>query len=212
MKSIKEAKNSIIKIGQRLDLKGLTYGTSGNISVKVDEGILITASGTALADLCEDDIVLMDWHAQESEHSKKASSEKCLHTKIYELRPDLKAIIHCHAPTVSAYAVARIDLDKACMAENVLYFGKIPVADYAMPSSSELVQNTASKFEDYDVVLMANHGIIAGDADLRHAFYKIDTAEAYAKVCLYSKILGKEVLLSDNDVMDLENLKKSMKS
>lgn len=210
--NIKDIKKEIITIGKRLYDKDLTYGTSGNISVRAKEGILITASGTALSGLNLDDIILIDGYGMELDQNTKASSEKMLHIEIYNKRKDINAIIHCHAPAVSAFAVAHMDLDKPSMAENILYFGKIPLASYAMPSSGELVLNTASKFDEFDVVLMANHGIIAGDADLRHAFYKTETAEAYAKVCLYSKIIGKEVLLGKKDVKDLENLKKSLKS
>lgn len=210
--NIIDVKNEIVDIGKKLYSKDLTYGTSGNISVRVSQGFLITASGTALSDLNLEDIVLIDEHGNELEIDKKASCEKNLHLKIYNKRKDINAIIHCHAPTVSAFAVAHLDLDKPSMAENILYFGKIPLANYGMPSSSQLVENTVEKFDGHDVVLMANHGIIAGDVTLRHAFYKTETAEAYAKVTLYTKILGKEVLLEENDIADLENLKKSLKS
>ncbi len=205
-------KDEIIDIGKRLDGKNLTYGTSGNISVKTNDGILITTSGSALGDLTHDEIVLIDNELNEVESEKKASSEKKLHAAIYKLRSDLNAIVHCHAPAVSSFAVARIDMDKACLAENVLYFGKIPVAKYAMPSSDLLVEYTASEFQNREVVLMANHGIIAADSSLKHAYYKIDTAEAYAKVMLFSKILGKEYLLTDREVEDLNKLKALSKS
>lgn len=210
--NIRDIKKEIIEIGKRLYSKDLTYGTSGNISVKTNKGILITTSGSALSDLSFDDIVLIDEHGKELDINKKASCEKTLHLSIYNKRKDINAIIHCHAVTVSAFAVAHMDLDKASMAENILYFGEIPVASYGMPSSDELVKYTVEKFDSHDVVLMANHGIIVGDKNLRHAFYKIETAEAYAKVSLYSKILGKEVLLSKKDIKNLENLKKSLKS
>ncbi len=210
--SIKNIKNEIIEIGKRLYFKDLTYGTSGNISVRIDEHVLITASGTSLSDLEADDILIIDSSGKVLDSNKKASSEKMLHLKIYDSRPDINAIVHCHPPAASAFAVANIDLDKPNMAENVLYFGKIPVAKYAMPSSNELVDNTAKFFDKHDVVLMANHGIIAADKNLKHAFYKTETAEVYAKVCLYSKILGKEVLLDKKQVMELEALKRSMLS
>ncbi len=209
---LKKIKKEIIEIGKRLYDKNLTYGTSGNISVKVNNTVLITASGTSLADLVPDDIVLIDLDGKSIDANKKASSEKMLHLDIYNKREDISAIVHCHPPAVSTFAVANIDLDKPNMAENILYFGKIPVAKYAMPSSEELVKNTAKYFEQYDVVLMANHGIIAGDKNIRHAFYKVETAEVYAKVCLYSKILGKEVPLGKKEVMELEALRRSIMS
>ncbi len=203
-------KKEIIEIGKRLYSKDLTYGTSGNISLRTGDNFLITASGTSLADLKEEDIVLVDEKGVELDSSKKASSEKMLHIDVYNRRKDINAIVHCHPPAASTFAVAHLELDRPNMAENILYFGKIPLAEYAMPSSKKLVENTAKHFDDYDVVLMANHGIIAGDKNLTHAFYKIETAEVYAKVCLYSKLLGKEVLLGDEEVTELISLKKRM--
>lgn len=204
-------KDEIIQIGKRLYDKDLTSGTSGNISVRTEKGIMITASGTSLADLSRDDIVLVDYAGKEFDKGKKASSEKILHLGIYNLRKDINAIVHCHAPCVSAFAVAHIELDKPNLAENVIYFGKIPLAKYAMPSSDELVKNTVFHFDKYKAVLMANHGIIVGDSSLKKAFYMMETAESYAKISMYTKVLGKEVLLSKESISELEALKASLK-
>ena len=91
--NILEIKKSIIKYGAKLGEKNMSPATSGNISVRVENNILITASGTCLADLSEDEIVLMDKHANVIEGSRKPSSEKNLHIAIYEMRPDINAII-----------------------------------------------------------------------------------------------------------------------
>jgi L-fuculose-phosphate aldolase len=101
-------------------------------------------------------------------------------------------------------------LDKPIMSENILYFEDIPVAEYAMPSSKELVSNTVKYINDRDVVMMANHGAIAVSNDLEHAFVKMETAEYYAKVTLNTQIIGKAKLLSKKDVKDLLVLKKAM--
>ena len=106
--NILEIKKSIIKYGAKLGEKNMSPATSGNISVRVENNILITASGTCLADLSEDEIVLMDKHANVIEGSRKPSSEKNLHIAIYEMRPDINAIVHCHSPYASAFAVCQM--------------------------------------------------------------------------------------------------------
>lgn len=204
--------DEIISVGKHLYEKDLTSGTSGNISVRSSDGIYITVSGSSLADLTQEDIVLIDYCGREIENGKKASSERFLHTEIYRLRNDINAVIHCHPPFAGAFAVAHLELDKPNLAENVLYFGKIPLAAYGMPSSEKLVDNTIQYFDKYNTVLMANHGIVSGESTLKKAFYQIETAENYAKITMYSKILGKEVLLDKTAVKDLENLKKELKS
>ncbi len=206
VKGKKMNKKDIIEIGKSLYNKDLTVGTSGNISIKTDNGILITASGTALGFLDEENIVLTNFEGQELEN-KKASSEKMLHVEIYKQRNDVKAIIHTHPVYLTSFAVCHKALNAPIMSENILYFEDIPVAEYAMPSSKQLVENTVKYFKDRDVVMMANHGAIAVGKDLTEAYLKLETAEYYAKVALNTQIIGNPQELSEKDVKDLINLK-----
>lgn len=200
-------KKEIVNFGKMLYDKDLTSATSGNISIRVGNKIYITGTGTALGFLTEKDVVEIDMEGRELNSNERASSEKFLHLSIYKLRKDINAIIHCHSPFTTAFAACRKELSAPIVAENILYFGKIPVADYAMPSSMKLVENTVKPFSEYDTVLMANHGIITGAKDLVSAFYKIETAETYAKTFVYSKIIGNQALLSDDDIKEIEELR-----
>lgn len=204
-----QKKNSIIEIGKRLGAKNMSPGTSGNMSVRDGNRILISASGSALPELKYEDIVVMDFDSNVLKGNKKPSSEKHLHAKIYEMRPDIQALVHCHSPYVSAFAVAHIPLSKPIISENVFYFGEIPLADYAMPSSDALVDNTAKFFDNHDAVLMANHGIIIGGKNLKDAYYKMETAEVYAQIYLNSMILGGSVDLSQEDISEIYELRKA---
>lgn len=201
-------KQEIIEFGKKLYDKDLTFATSGNISVKTDEGILITASGTALGHLKEDNIVLMDFEGNVIVGGKP-SCEKMLHVEVYKQRSDIKAIIHTHPVNLTSFAVCHESLKDPIMSENILYFEEIPVAEYAMPSSNELVEKTVKHLKNRDVVLMANHGAIAIADNLLNAFYKMETAEYWAKVTLNTRILGNPKNLSEKDVQDLINLKNS---
>lgn len=203
-------KRSLIKCGRKLGEKNLSPGTSGNISIRHNNSILISASGSALPDLGFDDIVIMDFNSKVIKGKKKPSSEKHLHAKIYEMRPDINAIVHCHAPYVSSFAVSHIPLSKPIISENVFYFGEIPLAQYAMPSSDELVEYTAKYFDHCDAVLMANHGIIIGGKNLEDAYYKMETAETYAQIYLNSVILGGSVDLSKEHIEEIQGLRKLM--
>lgn len=205
-----ELKKEIIKYGQKLGQKNMTPGTSGNISVKTNNNVLISGSGTCLADLTEDEIVLMDLDSN-SLDGKKPSSEKNLHNAIYKLRPDINAIIHCHSPYTSAFAVCHIPLSKPIISENVFYFGEIPIADYALPGSEKLVENTAKFFQKHDAVLLANHGIIIGGKNLKETYYKMETAEAYAQIYLNSILLGGAKDLTQNDIEEIYQLREKMK-
>ena len=201
-------RKQIIEVGKLLYAKDLTFATSGNISVKTDDGIYITASGTALGFLKQNEIVLLDFDGNVLAGGRP-SSEKMLHVEIYKQRPEIKAIIHTHPVNLTSFAACHEPLNLPIMSENILYFEDIPVAPYAMPSSSELVYYTAEYLKNRDVVLMANHGAISIAENLEKAFLKMETAEYYAKVTLNTKILGNPKLLSEKDVQDLINLKNS---
>ncbi len=202
-----DARLELIRCGKVLGDKRLSFGTSGNLSARLDEKrILITTSGSANGHLGEDDFAVIDYEGKFL-GGGKPSSEKMLHVEYYKIRPDFNYIIHVHSPYLSAFASARQALDEPVMAENVYYFGKIPLAEYAMPSSDELVSCCAKYFKDYDVVLMANHGVVVGDNTLKGAYLKLEMAEGYAQTVLNTKILGGAVLLTPAQVRQIERLK-----
>ena len=158
--------------------------------------MLITTSGSANGYLKKEHIVYTDFNGNSLEKGKKASSEKFLHIGIYQKRPEFNYIIHVHAPYLSSFASSGKDLMEPIMAENVFYFGGIPLAEYALPSTMELVDNTAKYFDDYDAVLMENHGFIVGSKTIEDAYLKLELAESYAQVVLNTSILGGAKLLN----------------
>ncbi len=204
---LNKIKQDLIKYGKLCGEKNFTPGVSGNISARFEDKILITTSGSANGYLKEDDFALIDFEGNLIEGTKKASSEKMLHVEFYKMRPDVNFILHVHAPYLSSFASAHVALDEPIMAENVYYFGQIPLAEYGLPSSKDLVEKTAKYFDKYNAVLMANHGVIVGDSTLEGAYLKLELAEAYAQVVLNTKLLGGAVLLSEQQVKDIYSLK-----
>lgn len=198
---------NIIEIGKRLGAKNYTPGYSGNISSRFNDNMIITTSGTSNGYLTENDFVETDFEGRSLENGKKPSSEKLLHIAFYKKRPDVNSIIHVHPAGLSAFASAGIDLLKPIMAENVFYFGGIPLAKYGLPSSVDLVKNTEIYFNDYDAVLMANHGFIIGSSSLEDAYQKLEIAEEYAKTVIYSNIIGKPKPLSKTDTQKILGLR-----
>ena len=125
----------IIEYGKLCGVKNFTPGYSGNISARYKEGLLITASGSSNGYLKTNDIVHIDFDGNSLEKGKKPSSEKFLHIEIYKQRKDINYIIHVHSPFLSSFASAGKDLMAPIMAENIFYFGGIPLAGYALPST-----------------------------------------------------------------------------
>lgn len=197
----------LIKYGKRAGKKNFTPGMSGNLSARYGDNIIITTSGSANGYLNEDDFVVIDFDGNVVSGNKKPSSEKMLHVEFYKIRPDVNFIFHVHAPYLSSFASAGIALDEPIMAENVYYFGHIPLAEYGLPSSKDLVEKTSKYFKDFDAVLMANHGFIVGDSTIESAYLKLELAESYAQIVLNTKLLGGPVLLTDTQVEEINKLK-----
>lgn len=207
---LENLKQELIEYGRLAGVKNFTPGYSGNFSARYGDKILITSSGSANGYLSEDELVLMDFEGNLAEGNKKPSSEKMLHAEFYKQRPDVNYIIHVHSPYLSSFACCHIPLDEPVMAENVFYFGQIPLAEYGLPSSMDLVEKTAKYFKDYDAVLMANHGFIVGDKTIKDAFLKLELAESYAQVVLNTKLMGGAVLFNQNQVDEINSLKKKL--
>ncbi len=189
----------IIDCGKLCGEKNFTPGYSGNISVRYRDGMLITTSGSSNGYLSADELVETDFEGKSLEAGKKPSSEKFLHIGIYKKRPEFNYIIHVHSPYLSTFASAGKDLMEPIMAENVFYFGGIPLAEYALPSTMELVDNTVKFFDKYDAVLMANHGFVIGSKTIRDAYMKLELAESYAQVVLNTQILGGAKVLTKDE-------------
>ena len=202
----KEVKK-IIEYGKLCGEKNYTPGYSGNISARYKDGMLITTSGSSNGYLSENEIVYTNFEGKSLEEGKKPSSEKFLHIEIYKQRPDINYIIHVHAPYLSSFASAGKDLMAPIMAENVFYFGGIPLADYALPSTMELVENTVKFFDKFDAVLMANHGFVVASKTIEDAYMKLELAESYAQVVLNTRLLGGAKILSDFEAEEILKLR-----
>lgn len=204
---LNELKSKLIEYGKLAGVKGFTPGFSGNLSARCGDKIIITATGTANGYLKEDDFAVIDFEGNVVEGSKRPSSEKMLHVKFYELRPEINYIFHVHSPYLTSFAASGMEMNENVLAEIVYCFGKIPLAKYALPGSVDLVENTSLYFKDYDVVLMENHGVIVGDRDLEQAYLKLELCEAYAKTLVCSKILGGAKILPEEEVEKIYSLR-----
>ena len=149
--------------------------------------------------MTENDFAVVDFDGNAIE-GEKPSSERMLHIEFYKKRPEMNYVMHVHSPYLTAFATAGIALDDKISPEIIYCFEKIPLAEYSIPGSKELVEKTSKYFENYDVVLMANHGVIIAGKDIKDAFYKLDLCENYAKTVICAKLLGGAKILPEEEV------------
>lgn len=194
-----DKKNELIEYGRMAGDKNYTPGISGNLSARCGDMVVITSSGVANGYLTENDFAVVDFDGNAIE-GEKPSSERMLHIEFYKKRPEMNYVMHVHSPYLTAFASAGIALDDKISPEIIYCFEKIPLAEYSIPGSKELVEKTSKYFENYDVVLMVNHGVIIAGKDIKDAFYKLDLCENYAKTVICAKLLGGAKILPEEEV------------
>lgn len=182
--------------------QGLNRGSSGNVSVRINEGLLITPSATPSAHIKPEQIVAMDMDGK-CQSECKPSSEWRIHRDIYQARPDAAAIVHAHSP----FAVTL-----ACLRQTVPSFhymialtgGKqIPCADYALFGTPELSDNVLRTLgSQLKACLMANHGLVTLGRNLEQAMAIAVEVESLCEQYWRACQIGEPVLLSDAQMDD----------
>ena len=208
MKAEQQARADIVEVGRRLWERGYVASNDGNISVRLDDSRLITTpKSVSKGFMTPDMMVITDLDGRKIAGERDPSSELKMHLEVYRNRPDARAVVHAHPPTATGFAVAGIPLDRAVLAEVITTLGSIPIAEYATPSTEELPAAVRKYVKAHDGLLLANHGALALAGDVMAAYYRMETIEHFAKISLVARTLGRENLLSRDEVERLQGLR-----
>ncbi len=150
---------------------------------------------------------IVDRQGHVLEGTYQPTSELKMHLKIYEMRPDVNAVVHAHPPFATSFAVAGIPLDRYILAEAVFELGKVPIAPYATPSTDELTDSFVDLLSEHDCFLLKNHGATTMGIDLMTAYYKMESLEHLAKIMNYASSLGKMDEIPQDKVRVLEGMR-----
>lgn len=197
----------ILQLSRLMYEKGMVNAFEGNLSVKTVEGLIITPSQICKGFLTEEMLVETDRQGRVIKGSRKPSSEILVHLEAYSIRSDIGAVIHAHTPYATAFAVANKPLETKAYPEMIALYGEIPLVKYGTPSTPGICADLKNHLCDHDVVLLANHGIVAVGKDLYDAYYKLESAESIAKVLLLTRILGGEHDLPPEEVERLRDMR-----
>ena len=198
-------RDQIVLIINRIYNKGMTTTSGGNVSIIDDQGdIWITPSGIDKGNLRPGDIncikadgIITGKH--------KPSSEFPFHRAIYQMRPELKAIIHAHPPALVSFSIAHRIPDTNIVPQAKYICGPIGYADYDVPGSEELGEKIASVFvQGYNAVIMENHGTVVGGTDMKDTYQRFETLEFCARTIIYANTIGKVKYLSDAQIDTFE--------
>jgi L-fuculose-phosphate aldolase len=183
----------------KLNSSGLSQGTSGNISVRSGEGMLITPSGIAYEQLQPGDIVYMSLDGT-YQHRLACSSEWRFHRDIYVARPETKAVVHAHPIYCTALAMRRMEIPAAHYMVAVAGGNSIRCAAYHTYGTQELSNAALQALQGRSACLLANHGMIATGPNLAKAMWLAVEVETLAHQYACSLLLGGPALLSDDEM------------
>jgi L-fuculose-phosphate aldolase len=181
--SIKQLKELLADISRRSFHRHLIGGTGGNISARIPgtDRVLVTPSGISLADVLPDALIEceLDGTIVKAPEGLKPSKEMFFHLGVYELRPDIHAVVHVHPPYSTAFANQGKPLPMSTVSAQVR-LKLVPCIDTALPGSAELkgyVLTAVKNNPDTNAFLMKEHGILALGPDLTNAYYTADLIE-----------------------------------
>ena len=183
--------DQLVMFMQRIYDKGMTTTSGGNLSIMDDDGnIWITPAGIDKGTLSRSDIICVKPDGT-CVGPHRPSSELPFHAAVYKMRPDLRAVLHAHPPALVAFSIVRQfpDLDLLPSVRKVC--ADIAMAQYAVPGSDELGSKIGACFADgIDIVMLENHGICIGAADMFTAFQRFETLEYTARLEILAKRIG----------------------
>ena len=185
-----KTRDDIARLAKSMFDRGLTFGSSGNISVRVDDGWLMTPTGSTMGNLDPAAISKLD-DAGNHISGDKPTKETFLHIAMYEERPQTGAVVHLHS-THSVAVSCLADIDPANVlppitAYYVMKIGKLPLVPYFPPGDLDLAKAVREMASDHHAVLLANHGPVVAGKSLEDAVYATEELEETAKLFLMLK-------------------------
>lgn len=201
-------REQIVRFGASLFRRGLTFGATGNVSVRVDNGWLMTPTGSSLDDLDPASISLLDSNGN---HLSGAAptKEAFLHTSFYQARPRAGAIVHLHSTHSVAVScleeVNRENVLPPLTAYYVMRIGQLPLIPYFPPGDVNLAKAVQEMASRHHAVLLANHGPVVAGKSLADAVYATEELEETAKLFLLLKD-RKISPLSEDQITELKQI------
>lgn len=194
-------RDQIVLVISRIYNSGMTTTSGGNISVMDQNGDMwVTPSAIDKGSLRASDIVCVK-ASGEIIGKHKPSSEYPFHKAIYEVRPDITAVVHAHPPALVSFSIVKSIPNTNVIPQAKHVCGPIGFAPYALPGSEALGDSIADVFKaGHDSVVMENHGVVVGGTNLIDAFERFEAMEFCARTIINSMTVGKPKFLADSDI------------
>jgi L-fuculose-phosphate aldolase len=186
----RDVKKAIADVCHRLYERNYLVATSGNVSVRLQDGFLITPSQTRKDAVSHGMIVKCSFDGSPLDRDARPSSEVAMHSEVYAMRPDVRAAIHAHPHFCLACSLADIALTEMTLPELAIYLGPVPIVPYATPGTAEMAEVLRPVLPKHNAFLLKRHGVLVLGSDLEEAYNRLEHLEHMARVAYLVNSLG----------------------
>ncbi len=214
MSDVSEVKEHVLHIAKDMLTKGLVAGTSGNVSMRIDdERCCITPSSIPYETMTLDDLTIIDMQGElvEGREGVYPSSEKALHTTNYVTYPEVNAVIHTHPVYATMFAITREAIPPIVDEFTMYVGGGVPVAEYAPSGTQDLADNATKLMTEVGAALLANHGLVSIGPSLERTLHIASLVERAAQIIHGARQLGEMVPLPDEVNANFVNVYKYLR-
>ncbi len=203
-------KDEIVKVAHLVYQNKFVSAFDGNISALTENNtILITRSGVCKGEIKPEDILEIDFDGNLISGNGKISTENKLHRFIYSKREDVKAVVHCHPIYSTAFTLIGEGFTDNYFPEVLLTIGKVPLCNYATPSTDEITDSIKNFVNDHNALLLQNHGAVTFGTSVLDAYYKMEKLEHSAKTLFLARLLGEPRKLNEQEIQKLISIAES---
>jgi L-fuculose-phosphate aldolase len=205
-------RDEIILVGRKLWERQYVDGNGGNISVRLgDNYLLCTPTMMSKRDMAPADICLSDLDGNILAGDRMRTSELLLHLAIYRVNPIARAVVHCHPPHATAFAMTGSAPPFGLISEYETSIGPAAVAPYETPGTQAFAETVLPFVEKHNTIVLSNHGIVCWSDTVTHAEWLVETFETYCKTYLIAQKINRPLnFLPENKIDELLLAKRRM--
>ena len=178
-------KEEIVRVGRKLWERQFVDGNGGNITCRLtDDWVICTPTLVSKGDLTVDDMCLVDLDGNQLAGTRGRSSEIFLHLEIFKAVAEAQAVIHCHPPHATAYAVAGVVPPTCMIAEHEVFIGPVALVPYETPGTMECARAVVPYVKDHNTILLANHGLVCWADTITHAEWYAEVMDTTCRILI----------------------------
>lgn len=186
----KAIKREICAVGRKLWLRSFVDGNGGNISYRIGANeIICTPTMLSKFDLKPKDLCMVDLDGSQIAGKKQATSEILLHLAIYRAVPEAKAVVHCHPPHATAYAITGLTPPNRIIPEYEIFVGKTAIAPYETPGTHAFAETVTPFAKEHNAILLKNHGVVTWGDTPTLAEWHCEVLETYCTILAHARQL-----------------------